>query len=112
MNVLRISFSDSDYNFLEKKALEKKISVQDYIREVVLETKYSIFTPEEAVKRAKQKIEKGGTFYLSDLYETEEWTSISRGEAGVFGKRFFKYVQGTDIEFIGMVCRKAKYKIN
>lgn len=112
MKIIRISFSDENFFVLENYAKEKKMSVQDYIRFVLFHESSSIFTPEEAEKRAKIKIEKDSTFSLPDLYDEEEWSSISRGEAGVFGRRFFKYIENSEnIEFVDMFNRRARYRL-
>lgn len=112
MNVIRISFNDEDFSKLEKWASEKKMSVQDYIRVALFKNNSSVFTPEEAERRAIGKLTCGDTFSLPDLYEDDEWGSITRGEAGVFGKRFYRYVEDSDsIQFIGMVNRRARYQM-
>lgn len=111
---IRISFNETDFQHLSQKAIKQNMSVQDFIRQAVCEeTNESIFTPEEAVKRALKKKKENETFYLSDLYDAQEWCTLSRGDAGVFGRRFYTYVQQAEIniEFLGMVCRKAKYTI-
>ncbi len=112
MKIIRISFSDSEYAELEGKAKLEGLTVQDYIRELAFGKYSTIYTPEEAEKRAKKIMKIGDVFSLPDLYNTEEWIKLSRGEAGVFGKRFFNYVEQKSevIVFNRMINRRATYK--
>ncbi len=112
MKIIRISFTDSEYAELEEKAKPKGLIVQDYIRELAFGKYSTIYTPEEAEKRAKKKMKSGDIFALPDLYTQEEWIKLSRGEAGVFGKRFFNFIEqkSNTIVFNGMKNRRASYK--
>ena len=113
MPIIKLSLSDEYYKKLQEMAQNEKMSIQDYIRDRLF-TETSIFTPVEAVKRALNKYNSGGCFTLPELYG-KDWT-IERGVAGVFGKRFFNYIEngGSDkIEFAGMTNygRHAQYRM-
>ncbi|EJT6613107.1 DUF1413 domain-containing protein [Clostridium perfringens] len=113
MPIIKLSLSDESFKKLQEMAQDKKMSIQDYIRDrLFIET--SIFTPAEAVDRALNKYSNGDCFTLPELYGVD-WT-IERGVAGVFGKRFFNYIEsgGSDkIEFVGMTNygRHAQYRM-
>lgn len=113
MPTVKFSLSDEYYQKLENMAREEGISIQDCIRNRIFQIK-TIFTPAEAVRRALQKYLPGEPFTLPELYG-DEWT-LKRGEAGVFGKQFFQYIQdqcSNQIIFSEMVNsgRHAQYKI-
>jgi hypothetical protein len=109
MPFIKLTLSEKELETLRKIAKEKNMGVQDYVR-LTLFNKKSIFTPEEAEKRALKRTNDDGPFSLPDLYTAEEWCQISTGEAGVFGRRWFKYVENIDtIEFLGMANRRARY---
>lgn len=113
MAVIKLSLSDEYYDKLQEMAQSEKMSIQDYIRDRLFSEK-SIFTPVEAVKRALDKYNSGDCFTVPELYGGD-WT-IERGIAGVFGKRFFNYIEdgGSDkIEFVGMTNygRHAQYRM-
>ncbi|HAE51675.1 MAG TPA: hypothetical protein DCG30_00270 [Ruminococcus sp.] len=113
MPVIKISFSDEDFQIIKNLAAADRISVQDYIRKIVLPNMNTIFTPEEAEKRAVGKFKKGDKpFTLSDIYGSD-WYSMKRGISGVFGRRFYDYVTADSeyIEFAGMENNIAHYKI-
>ena len=115
MPVVKISFTEEEYQELEALAIGEKMTVQDLIRYKLLEKKPpSIFTPEEAVRRALIKFTtKDEPFTVPDIYG-EEWEKLNPRMTGVFGKRFFNHIKTTDvIEFVGMSQdnRRATYKI-
>lgn len=115
MPVVKISFTNDEYHELENLARVEKMSIQDYIRLKMLSQKNpSIFVPEEAVRRALKKFTKeDAPFTLPDVYE-ELWTELNPRMTGVFGKRFFNYINNIDeIEFVGMTSdgRRATYRI-
>ena len=112
MPVVKLTLSEEYYNMLKEMAGND--SLQDYIRSVLF-AETTIFTPEEAIRRAMKKFDINEEFSLPDVYE-EEWT-IERGPAGAFGKRFYNYLidnDDTGIKFVGMdkYNRRAIYKIN
>jgi len=109
MPFIKLTLSEEELSTLQAISKEKNMGVQDYIR-LVLFNKKSIFTPEEAERRAMKLPKDYGPFSLPDLYTSEEWGMISTGEAGVFGRRFYKYVDNIDsIDFLGMANRRARY---
>ena len=112
MAIIKLTLSEEHYQKLKDMAQEEKKSVQDYIRDKIFDEE-SIFTPEEAVIRAIEKFSDGKLFTLPDVYG-DDW-KIKRGPAGVFGKRFFNYVQDNEcrIKFVGMDTygRRAQYKV-
>lgn len=77
-------------------------SFQDYIcfklfGEAFQPVAEGLFTPEEAVRRARTRLVTGQYFTLPELYTEEEWALLpSPKVAGVFGRRFFKYIQSRD----------------
>lgn len=115
MPVIKISFTDEEYQELERLADSEKMSIQDFVRYKILDKKNpSIFTPEEAVSRALTKFSKDDNpFTLPDIYD-EEWGRLNPRMTGVFGKRFFNHVKTIEeIEYVGMSPdnRRATYKI-
>ena len=76
---------------LEADAKEAALTLQDYIRwRIFPDAPVNIFSPQEAVRRAREKYQKGDTFTLPDLYG-EDW-ALSKGIAGAFGKYFNEYI--------------------
>ena len=109
MPFIKLTLSEDELDSLQEIAKEKNMGVQDYIR-LVFFNKKSIFTPEEAEKRARNRTKDIGPFSLPDLYTSDEWGLISTGEAGVFGRRFFKFCQNSAyVEYLGMANRRARY---
>lgn len=113
MPVVKLTLSDAYYEKLSAMAKTKNKSIQDFIRDTIFEEN-TIFTPEEAVKRAHDgRFSDGHNFSLPDVYG-DDWT-IKRGIAGVFGKKFFNYVvdNDVDIEFVSMdkYERRAMYRL-
>lgn len=115
MPIVKISFTDEEFRELLKQADGEKMSVQDFIRYKLLSKKNpSIFTPEEAEKRALKKYTSDDKpFTLPDIYG-EEWKKLDPRMTGVFGKRFNNYLKTSDlIAFAGMTAdrRRATYRI-
>ena len=113
MPVVKLTLNDKYYQKLSEMAQAEKMSVQDFIREKLFHED-TIFTPEEAVKRAHDgRFFDGKEFSLPDIY-ADSW-SIERGPAGVFGKKFYNYVMDNDtgIEFVDMdkYGRRAMYRL-
>jgi len=109
MPFIKLTLSEDELDSLQEIAKEKNMGVQDYIR-LVLFNKKSIFTPEEAERRARNLPKDNGPFSLPDLYTTDEWGLISTGEAGVFGRRFYKFcLNSAHVEYVGMANRRARY---
>ena len=113
MPVIKFSLNDEQYKKLEKNSQEEGVSIQDYIRNILFNSK-TIFTPSEAVDRALNKYKKGDCFTLPELYG-DDW-KIERGVAGAFGKQFFNYILDKcpgSITYVGMTNygRHAQYKI-
>ena len=115
MPVIKISVNDQTYAKLSDMAKEEGVSIQDLIRNTVLGTDVSMFTPADAVDRVFAKYNVGDLFTIPELYG-DEWAVMKRGTAGVFGKQFFNYVADAcpeKIMFVGMTNhgRHAQYKV-
>jgi len=115
MPVVKISLTEEEYQELESLASREKMSIQDFIRYKMLSKKTpSIFTPEEAVDRARKKFKRNDDpFTLPDIYG-DDWVKLNPRMTGVFGKRFFNHVKTIkEIEYVGMSSdnRRATYKI-
>lgn len=116
MPILKLSLTKEDDEKLAKLAKEENLSAQDYIRYKVFSVKSpSKFTPEEAERRALEKFSgEDEPFTLPDIYG-EEWVELNPRMTGVFGKRFFYYLESVDspIKFNGMTAdrRRSTYKI-
>ena len=115
MPVVKFSISDEWMARLEQEAVQANMIVQDYVRYKLFgETEaapQTIFTPEEAVRRALKKFKPGELFTVPQIYG-EEWTLTRETGAGVFGRKFYDYTEGrTDIEWVQRKGRHAQYKI-
>ena len=113
MPTVKFTVSDAHYQELTELAQKEGMSIQDYIRSRLFHVT-TIFTPEEAVRRALEQYAQGDTFTVPELYG-KDW-SLKQGEAGIFGKRFFHYVLDhcqEQIQFTGMTDsgRHAQYKV-
>ena len=113
MKIVKMSFSEDEFQRLSEKAAAEGLSVQDCIRAVLFTKTETIFTPEEAERRALTSKNTGDVFSWTDLYTEEERAQISRGEAGVFGKRFSVYVEQKSevIEFYSTINNRALYRM-
>ena len=118
MHKLNITFEDADFDDLNAAADEEGMSVQEIII-YKLTGRKPAFTAKDAIERAKVRYgnlpDGQRTFTLPELYGSD-WT-INMGYAGVFGKRFFKYVEAhpeLGVSFDGMVHsgRHAQYKLD
>ena len=115
MPVVKFSISDEWMERLEQEAADANMTVQDYVRfKLFGETEaapQTIFTPEEAVRRALEKYNSGDLFTIPELYD-EEWTLTRETGAGVFGRKFYDYTKDrTDIKWVRRKGRHAQYKI-
>lgn len=116
MPIIKLTLDEEHYKKLLELANNVNKSPQEYIKDLVFNEK-SIFVPEEAVRRAHEKFPNGVSFSIPDLYSEEEWSTIGRGTAGVFGKRFYRYITSNKeakINFVdmGKYGRRAEYKVN
>ena len=90
MKVVKINFSDEQYEEIKKLAEDQGMSVQYLIRSHFI-LNNTIFTPEEAVRRIKNGcVDDMESFTLPDVYG-DEWT-LERGPARAFGNAFYNYV--------------------
>ena len=119
MPIVKISLTEEEMtevlNLRDSEDVTKDMTVQDFFRFKLLEKRNpSMFTPEEAVSRALEKFTvEDAPFTLPDIYG-DEWLSLNPRMTGVFGKRFFKYVENLEsIEYHGMSedSRRATYII-
>ena len=116
MPVLKLSLSDDESKALELLAEAERLSPQDYIRFLLFGNKpATIFTPEEAERRAIAKFKEGELFSLPDIYGYQDWCLLEPRKTGPFGKKFFQFVQrpDSDIVFVKMTAngRRALYSI-
>lgn len=111
MPFIKFAVSDEEYASPKTISENRNMTIQEYIR-LILFHKITIFTPEEAERRALNLQNKSEPFTLPDLYSAEEWSSISAGESGVFGRRWFRFVSNSQtIDFVGTKNRRALYKV-
>lgn len=119
MPIIKLSLTEEELADLQNlrgaEETTENMSIQDFIRFKLLgKSNPSIFTPEEAVRRALEKFSKDDKpFTLPDIYG-DEWSSLNPRMTGVFGKRFFNYLKTIDsIEYDGMSQdgRRATYKV-
>lgn len=115
MPIIKMSLAENEYTELLELASAEGMTIQDYIRHKLLATKSgTIFTPEEAERRAVEKFsENDPPFTLPDVYG-DEWSELDPHMTGVFGKRFFNYLKKSEnIEYAGMTTnkRRATYRI-
>lgn len=90
MKIVKINFSDEQYDTIKQLAEGQGMSIQDLIRTRFI-LNDTIFTPEEAVRRIRNgSVDGMERFTLPDVYG-DEWT-LSKGPAGAFGKAFYNYV--------------------
>ena len=90
MKVVKINFSDEQYEKVKRLAEENGMSIQDLIRSQFISNN-TIFTSEEAVRRIKSGAVNGmEKFTLPDVYG-DDWT-LKRGPAGAFGKAFYNFI--------------------
>ena len=119
MPIIKLSLTEEELADLQNlrgaEETTENMSIQDFIRfKLLRKSNPSIFTPEEAVRRALEKFSKDDKpFTLPDIYG-DEWSSLNPRMTGVFGKRFFNYLKTIDsIEYDGMSQdgRRATYKV-
>lgn len=119
MPIIKLSLTEEELDALQNLRGENvetvNMSIQDFIRYKLLgKSNPSIFTPEEAVRRALEKFTKDDEpFSLPDIYASD-WSSLNPRMTGVFGKRFFNYLKNIEaIEYAGMTPdgRRALYRI-
>ena len=115
MPIIKLSLTEEEFKKLSELAKGENLSGQDYIRYKIFgEKSPSMFTPEEAERRALEKFsERDKPFTLPDIYG-EEWGELDPRKTGVFGKRFFNYLKTSDsIEYVGMTAdgRRATYQV-
>lgn len=94
MAYFKLSLSGQEMDLLDQWAKEAKMTRQEYVRYKLFGKKTGgEFTPEEAVRLAREKHARGelpSPFSIPMIYG-DDWT-LERAVAGVFGRRFFKYI--------------------
>ncbi len=113
MAVIKISIPDDVLDKIRVLAEKEYMSVQDYFRYKTCGIIPDKFDVEEAYEKALAKYKTGDVFTLPDIYG-DEWSKLAPRMTGIFGKRFFNYVETKDeIEFVGMSDdrRRATYRI-
>ncbi len=95
MAYFKLSLSNSEMKILDQWAKEAEMTRQEYVRYKLFGKKNSsAFTPEQAVRLAREKHLRGelpNPFSVPMIYG-EAWT-LERAVAGVFGRRFYKYIE-------------------
>lgn len=88
--VIQIRFSDSEMEFLSRKAEEKGVTVPIFIKgEVLSDTEFNVKF-EELKKRVKH-IPVGTDFSIKAVFGVE-WGGISKGVRLALGKAFYAYI--------------------
>lgn len=113
MPVIKISLTEEEFRQLEELAAQQGMSIQDLFRFKLLNKKNpSIFTPEEAMRRALEKFSSKGPGYrftLPDIYGSD-WSKLPSRMTGTFGKQ----VRNSDVfQFEGKTAgdRQAIYSL-
>ncbi len=76
---------------LEADAKAKHMNIQEYIR-YKLFGEVTIFSVNEVIKRIQEGCFENKEFTVPDVYTDEEWSRIDKGNAGVLGNNFYKYI--------------------
>ncbi len=110
---VKFTISDENYEELCNRAIELKLSVQDYIRRELF-SDYNTITPMDAVNKAFTNYSKGDTFTVPEIFG-DAW-DLPNGVAGQFGKKFFALIDAeysSKIRFTGNYNNKkhAIYEI-
>ena len=117
MHHLTIHLTDQRYQELLGKARTAGLSIDAYIKTILFDLDSGVFTPKEALLRARKKYEVEDLFELRELYSQEEWQELSRGERIAFGRSFFTYTSEIETGFIQLIpnsgCngKRAQYKL-
>ena len=90
MPTVRFSLNEEHYAQLQNAAQNANMSIQDYIRFKIFDTK-TIFSVDEAVKRIQAGNFEDRQFTLPDVYG-DDWTMTKTDGAGSLGKAFNKYI--------------------
>lgn len=86
---IKITVSDENYDILCANAEDAKLSIQDYIRNILFPGQITI-TPLDAINRALSNYSSGETFTVPELYG-DDW-NLPNGMAGQFGRKFYNLV--------------------
>ena len=117
MHHLTIHLTDQRYQELLDKARTTGLSIDAYIKTILFDLDSGVFTPKEALLRARKKYEVKDLFELRELYSQEEWENLSRGERIAFGRNFYSYVSDIETGLVQLVpnsgCngKRAKYEL-
>lgn len=90
MPTVRFSLNEEHYAQLQNAAQNANMSIQDYIRFKIFDTK-TIFSVDEAVKRIQAGNFEDRNFTLPDVYG-DDWTMTKTDGAGSLGKAFNKHI--------------------
>lgn len=93
--VVQITFSDSEYEHLERKSAEDGLSIALYIKNKVLDdTEFKKWFKEllEKVERIQPNTE----FNIKMVFATD-WAGIERGVKLALGRAFFNYISAGKI---------------
>ncbi len=83
----------------------------------LLGDKASIFTPDEVLSRAKERVGIGKEFKVRDVFDEKEWDSLSRGERMSLGRSFYNDIvldNSNDVVLVENTGRNgvvARYKL-
>ena len=118
MHNLTLHLTDVQFGQLKVESLLEGLSVDAYIKKKLFNTDPGIFTPKEAIRRAKEKFEVGDTFEVRDLYSDQEWEKLDRGERIAFGRNFYSFTSTIEreknvrlVEETGSNGRRARYEL-
>ena len=118
MHNLTLHLTDVQFGQLKVESLLEGLSVDAYIKKKLFNTDQGIFTPKEAIRRAKEKFEVGDTFEVRDLYSDQEWEKLDRGERIAFGRNFYSFASTIEreknvrlVEDTGCNGRRARYEL-
>ncbi len=91
MHNLALHLTNEQYGQLFIESQLEGLSIDAYIKKKLFNKDPGIFTPKKAIKRAMEKYNIGDTFEIRDLYTTEEWAKLDRGQRIAFGRNVFTF---------------------
>ena len=88
-----VGFTHDEFSQIQELALERGVSVAQYIKTKVIPNEFDM-RYEELLDKV-EKTEPGRLFSIKDLWEPDEWFSISRGVRLSLGRHFYRNVAET-----------------
>ena len=117
MHTIALHLTNEQFGELFIQSQIAGLSMDAYIKKTLFNTDPGVFTPKEAIRRAMITYEIGDEFELRDLYSSQEWEELDRGERIAFGRNFFSFTDVIEpgriklVEGSGKNGRRAKYKL-